>query len=129
MWRKISPWESSNHWAINIWKIFLTFTFITFTRIWFRSESMQGASDMIYQIAYRFGWAEVPAMLLAYQSAFGIMLIGFTLHWLSGSFKEKAMNLFIATPVYLQAVLSSLVVFLIYQSISADLQPFIYFRF
>ncbi len=129
MWRKISPWESSNHWAINIWKIFLTFTFITFTRIWFRSESMQDASDMIYQIAYSFGWAEIPAMLMAYHTAFGIMLLGFTLHWLSGSLKEKAMNLFIATPVYLQAVLSTLVVFIIYQSISASLQPFIYFRF
>ena len=129
MWRKISPWESSNHWAINIWKIFLTFTFITFTRIWFRSESLQGASDMIYQIAWRFGWAEIPVMLIAYHNTFAIMFLGFTLHWLSGSFKEKAMNLFIATPVYLQAVLSTLVVFIIYQSISASLQPFIYFRF
>jgi D-alanyl-lipoteichoic acid acyltransferase DltB (MBOAT superfamily) len=129
MWRKISPWESSNHWAINIWKILLTFTFITFTRIWFRSETMQGATDMIYQIAYRFGWAEIPAMLLAYHKTLAIMLLGFTLHWLSGSFKEKAMNRFIATPVYLQAVLSTLVVFIIYQSVSAGLQPFIYFRF
>jgi alginate O-acetyltransferase complex protein AlgI len=129
MWRKISPWESSNHWAVNIWKIFLTFTFITFTRIWFRSESMQNASEMVYQIAYSFGWAEIPAMLLAYHTAFGIMLMGFTLHWLSGSLKERAMNLFIATPVYLQAVLSTLVVFIIYQSVSASLQPFIYFRF
>ena len=129
MWRMISPWESSNHWAANIWKIFLTFTFITFTRIWFRSESMQDASNMIYQIAYRFGWTEIPAMLIAYHNAFAIMLLGFTLHWLSGSFKEKVMNLFVATPVYFQAVLSTLVVFVIYQSVSASLQPFIYFRF
>ena len=129
MWRKISPWESSNHWAINLWKIFLTFTFITFTRIWFRSENMQNASDMIYQIAYRFGWAEIPVMIMAYRAAFAIMVLGFILHWLSGSLKEKAMNLFIATPVYLQAILSTLVVFIIYQSISSGLQPFIYFRF
>jgi alginate O-acetyltransferase complex protein AlgI len=129
MWRKISPWESSNHWVVNTWKIFLTFTFITFTRIWFRSESMQNASDMIYQIAYSFGWAQIPAMLTAYHAALGIMLLGFTLHWLSGSLKERAMNLFIATPVYLQAILSTLVVFIIYQSVSASLQPFIYFRF
>jgi len=128
-WRRISPWESANHWAAIIWKIFLTFTFITFTRIWFRSESMQGAADMMYQVAYRFGWAEIPAMLLAYHKAFGIMLLGFTLHWLSGSVKEKAMNLFIATPIYLQAIVSTLVVFIIYQSLSAGLQPFIYFRF
>jgi alginate O-acetyltransferase complex protein AlgI len=68
-------------------------------------------------------------MILAYRNALAIMILGFTLHWLSGSLKEKAMNLFIATPVYLQAVLSTLVVFIIYQSVSSSLQPFIYFRF
>ncbi len=129
MWRRISPWENSGHWAISAWKIFLTFTFITFTRIWFRSESMENANDMISQIAYHFGWTEIPAMVVAYHTAFGIMLLGFILHWLSGSLKEKAMNLFIATPVYLQAVLCTLVIFIIYQSVSASLQPFIYFRF
>jgi hypothetical protein len=129
MWRKISPWESSNHWAVSIWKIFLTFTFVTFTRIWFRSETMQGAADMLYQITWNFGWAEIPVMVIAYHNALAIMVLGFTLHWLSGSVKERAMNLFIDIPIYLQAVFSIAVVFVIYQSISAGLQPFIYFRF
>jgi alginate O-acetyltransferase complex protein AlgI len=128
-WRKISPWENSSHWLANGWKIFLTFTFITFTRIWFRNESLQGAADLIKQIAYHFGGALVPDMLLVYHKAFAIMAMGFLLHWLSGPFKEKVMNRFIAAPVYLQAIFSSAIVFVIYQSISSGLQPFIYFRF
>ena len=128
-WRKISPWENSSHWAADFWKIFITFNFITFTRIWFRGESMQGTTDLMNQIADNFGWSQVPAMLLSYWKVFAIMLLGFVLHWLPGSMKEKGMNWFVATPVYQKVLISALVVFIIYQSISAGLQPFIYFRF
>jgi alginate O-acetyltransferase complex protein AlgI len=128
-WRKISPWESSEHWAATFWKILITFNFITFTRIWFRGESMQGTTDLLNQIAHQFGWAQIPDMLLSYWKVFAVILLGFILHWLSGSVKSKGMNWFIATPVYLKIVFSSIVVFIIYQAVSAGLQPFIYFRF
>ena len=128
-WRKISPYENSNHWVANFWKIFITFNFITFTRIWFRSESMQGVNDLMAQVAGNFGWAQVPAMVLSYWKVFAVMLLGFILHWLPGSIKDKGMNWFIATPVYQKAIISTVVVFIIYQAVSAGLQPFIYFRF
>jgi alginate O-acetyltransferase complex protein AlgI len=128
-WRKISPWENSSLWVANFWKIFITFNFITFTRIWFRSESMQGVNDLMTQVAGNFGWAQVPVMVIAYWKVFAIMILGFVLHWLPGAFKEKWMNLFIATPVYQKVFISSFVVFVIYQSISSGLQPFIYFQF
>ena len=128
-WRKISPWEQSNHWTANFWKIFITFNFITFTRIWFRGESMQGTTDLMNQVATNFGWAQVPLMLLSYWKVFAIMTLGYVLHWLPGSLKEKGMNRFIATPVYVKVIISALVVFIIYQAVSAGLQPFIYFQF
>src|SRR5690554_2587700 len=37
-WKKISPYENSNHWMVRVWKIFSTFTFMTIARIWFRVE-------------------------------------------------------------------------------------------
>jgi D-alanyl-lipoteichoic acid acyltransferase DltB (MBOAT superfamily) len=128
-WRKISPWENTNHTAATFWKIFITFNFITFTRIWFRSESMQGTTDLMNQVAYHFGWAQLPAVLIAYWKVFAIMLSGYILHWLKSSIKDKGMTWFIATPVYLKVILTTLIVFIVYQAISADLQPFIYFRF
>jgi alginate O-acetyltransferase complex protein AlgI len=129
LWRKISPWENSGHWVANFWKIFITFNFITFTRIWFRGESVQGVNDLMTQVAGNFGWMQVPAMLLSYWKVFAIMLFGFILHWLPDALKNKGMNWFIATPVYQKAIISTLVVFIIYQAVSAGMQPFIYFRF
>ena len=128
-WRKISPWEESAHWSATLWKIFITFNFITFTRIWFRGESIQGTSDLMHQIATNFGWSQVPAMVLSYWKVFAVMVLGFVLHWLPTAFKEKGTNWFIATPLYQKAVITVVVVFVIYQAISAGLQPFIYFRF
>jgi D-alanyl-lipoteichoic acid acyltransferase DltB (MBOAT superfamily) len=128
-WRKISPWEKSNHWAADFWKIFITFNFITFTRIWFRGESMQGTNDLMQQIAGNFGWAQVPVMFLSYWKVFAIMILGYVLHWLPYSIKDKGTNWFVATPLYQKAIISTIVVFVIYQSVSAGLQPFIYFRF
>lgn len=128
-WRKISPWENSSHWAANCWKIFITFNFITFTRIWFRGESIQGTADLMNQVAGNFGMAQVPSMLLSYWKVFAIMLLGFVLHWLPGTLKDKGMNWFVATPVYQKVIISIIVVFIIYQAVSAGLQPFIYFRF
>jgi hypothetical protein len=81
------------------------------------------------QITGNFGWAQVPAMVLSYWKVFAIMTLGFVLHWLPGSLKDRGMNWFVATPVYQKVILSTLVVFIIYQSVSAGLQPFIYFRF
>jgi D-alanyl-lipoteichoic acid acyltransferase DltB (MBOAT superfamily) len=128
-WRKISPWEESTHWTATFWKIFITFNFITFTRIWFRGESMQGTNDLMHQIAANFGWAQVPAMMLSYWKVFAVMILGFVLHWLPAAFKEKWMNWFVATPIYQKVLISVVMVFVIYQAISAGLQPFIYFRF
>jgi hypothetical protein len=90
---------------------------------------MQGISDLLGQIASNFGWEQVPAMIMAYHKVFLVIILGFVLHWLPGAFKTNWTNRFIASPVYVKALISTLVVFVVYQSLSADLQPFIYFRF
>ena len=45
------------------------------------------------------------------------------------SWKEKIKDWFIATPLWVKAVISAVVVIIVYQSISSDMQPFIYFQF
>jgi alginate O-acetyltransferase complex protein AlgI len=128
-WRKISPYENSNFWIANFWKIFITFNFITFTRIWFRGESMQGTSELISQVAHKFGWALVPEIAQSYWKVLAIMAVGFIVHWLPEKVKIIYRDWFIARPIYQKIIISVVVVFTIYQSVSAGLQPFIYFRF
>ncbi len=128
-WRKISPYENSRHWLVNAWKIFFTFSFITFTRIWFRGESMQGTYELLQQITGHFGWTMVPAMIVSYWKVFVIMIVAMVIHWLPDTLKVRYRDWFIERPLYQQIGISVLVVFIIYQSVSAGLQPFIYFQF
>jgi hypothetical protein len=57
------------------------------------------------------------------------MLIGFITHWLSYEFKERWKNRFIESHFLIQAAICIAVIFIIYQSVSSELQPFIYFQF
>lgn len=128
-WRRISPFAESRHWLVRFYGIFLTFNFITFTRIWFRSESMEVANNMMFQIVNDFTWSLIPTMIFEYKWVFGLILIGYIIHWLSTNVKAWYENLFIHSPVYVKGLLVVLIVFLIYQARTAELQPFIYFQF
>ncbi|MBA7572717.1 Peptidoglycan O-acetyltransferase [subsurface metagenome] len=128
-WRKISPYENSTHWLANTWKIFFTFTFITFTRIWFRGESMQGTYELLTQVSSNFAWPLVPSMIVSYWKVLIMMAFGLVVHWLPESVKVKYRNWFIDRPLYQKLGIAVVVIFVIYQSVSAGLQPFIYFQF
>ncbi len=128
-WRKISPWEQRSNWLVNIWKIAVTFSFITFTRVFFRSASMDVVRGMLHQIGTDLKLSMIPEVLVAYKWVFLVMLFGFVTHWLSYDLKDRAKNWFIASPIWVKAAISAVVVIIVYQSVSADMQPFIYFQF
>jgi alginate O-acetyltransferase complex protein AlgI len=129
LWKNISPYEKSKHWAVRFWKIFNTFVFITFTRIWFRSESMEKANQLIHQVLHEFNLRIIPEVLWSYRLVFGVMALGYFTHWVPERWKLNLLNAFIRTPLWAKILISVLVIFVIYQSWSADLQPFIYFQF
>jgi alginate O-acetyltransferase complex protein AlgI len=67
--------------------------------------------------------------LWSYRLVFGIMALGYFTHWVPERWKQALINGFIRTPLWAKAVITVLVIFIIYQSWSAELQPFIYFQF
>jgi len=129
LWRRVSPYEKSTHWGVRFWKIFNTFLFITFTRIWFRGESMEKARQMIQQIFGEFQWAVVPQVLWSYRLVFAVMALGYAMHWVPERWKRGLLEAFTRTPLWAKILITVVMVFIIYQSWSADLQPFIYFQF
>jgi D-alanyl-lipoteichoic acid acyltransferase DltB (MBOAT superfamily) len=128
-WRKISPWEKSTHRLAVVWKIAITFTFITFTRVFFRSESMEVVNGMLHQIFSPTALSLIPEILVSYKWPLLVMLIGFVFHWLPYSLKDRYRNWYIRQHFVAQAAIFALVVFVVYQSISSDMQAFIYFQF
>ncbi len=115
--------------AGNFLSIFFTFHIVTFAWIFFRAQNMHKAKQMISQIFTKFNFELIPQIIASYQEIFGIILLGFILHWLPDSFKEKYRGWFIKTPLIIKIIIVILVVFIIYQVKEAAIQPFIYFKF
>jgi D-alanyl-lipoteichoic acid acyltransferase DltB (MBOAT superfamily) len=128
-WKRISPYEKSRHWLVHLWKVFLTFNFITFTRIWFRSESMEGANQLIRQVWNNFSLNLAPEIISGFRPVFAIMLAGYIIHWLPSGFKFRYRDWFIQSPLPAKICITCLVIVAIYQVWTAKLQPFIYFQF
>lgn len=128
-WKKISPYEYRDDVVTNVWKISITFFFITFTRIFFRSPDMQTVNDFFYQIFHHFGAAHAINFFLAFKKVWLVIILGYVSHWLPDNFKHNLMERFIEANLGVKALIATGVVLIIYQSVSADLQPFIYFQF
>lgn len=129
MWKKISPYENSRHFLVNLWKIFLTFNFITFTRIWFRADDMDRVKAMLFQLSHNFDFSVAPQVLMSYKLIFVIMLFGYITHWWPSKWKDNYMNWFIRIPHWAKVIIVAILIFIIYQAQTTDLQPFIYFQF
>ncbi|MFZ6052093.1 MBOAT family O-acyltransferase [Halocola ammonii] len=145
LWRKISPWESKNNLLKRFWAIFLTFNFITFTRIWFRSgsnntweamreghnilEELLTANEMLNRILFSFDGQIAWKFLTEFWEVMLVMVLGFVIHWLPSTWKAFYRKTFVKTPIPLQIGISFVVVFVLYQVMSAGMKPFIYFQF
>lgn len=138
--RKKSGREQRFAWAGRAWAVAQTFTFITFTRLFFRSgsnldpatanrQAWQTASSMITQIGSAWGGVNVWDVACAYKNVFSLFVIGMIIHWLPERWKRCYRLRFALLPLPLMAVCVALVVFVVYQFITSDLQAFIYFQF
>lgn len=124
----------------DITAIALTFTFITFTRLFFRSGSnldpatqnevaWRTARQMMGQIVGAWNSAIIPDFLNEYRVVVILFILGMIIHWLPTHFKRWYRIQFALMPLWLVAICVVAVVFIVYQFITADMQPFIYFQF
>jgi len=128
-WKRISPWENSTHWAAHAWKVAITFTFISFTRIWFRSPDLGTAQELLHQVKSSFNLHLAGDVLWAFRSVFAVMTLGLVVHWLPETFKQRYREGFAALPLWAMAIACVAVMALIYQTVTAEMVPFIYFQF
>jgi D-alanyl-lipoteichoic acid acyltransferase DltB (MBOAT superfamily) len=145
LWNKISPWKDKSKWYFRMWAIFLTFTFITLTRVWFRAGSNNSwaeledthdigteflsATTMLERIFMHMDFSIAPEVIAGYWKVFLVILVGMIIHWLPTAMKEKYRSTFSNLPIPAIAVACLVTIFFVYQVLSADLQPFIYFQF
>ena len=127
-------------WLSRSWAIFQTFVFITFTRLFFRSGSnldpaeanevaWNTAKNMVGQIGSAWRTDLIPKMIYEYRFVFLLFVAGMIIHWLPTRWKRWYRLNFALMPLWLMVLVVCVCVFIIYQFITADLQPFIYFQF
>ncbi|MCR5050903.1 MAG: MBOAT family protein [Paludibacteraceae bacterium] len=122
------------------WAIIQTFTFITFTRLFFRSSSnldpatankvaWETAKNMVNQIGGAWSNAIIPDFMYEYRWVVAMFVIGMIIHWLPTNWKRRYRLWFAAMPLWLMVGAVCVAILIIYQFVTADMQPFIYFQF
>jgi len=145
LWRRVSPWSDDSKWYFRAWSIFLTFSFITFTRVWFRTGSSTGWSDMDMKHDISEEFADALIMLRriftgmdlsvlsrvvsAYWEFCAVFVAGLIIHWLPEHVKQAYRNRFASLPYWAMTLAGFVTVVLVYQVLVAGTRPFIYFQF
>lgn len=122
------------------WAILQTFTFITFTRLFFRSSSnldpatanevaWATAKNMVNQIGGAWNNAIIPDFLWEYRWVVAMFIAGMVIHWLPTNWKRRYRLWFSAMPLWAIVIAVIIAIAVIYQFVTADVQPFIYFQF
>lgn len=126
-------------WLERSWAILVTFTFITFTRLFFRAgsnlnpaEANETAWRTAQSMVARIGSAwnvDVLQVCSAYWQVFLLFFLGMVIHWLPARLKRRYRIAFSRLPLPLMCLFVVLGIFFVYQFVSAEMMPFIYFQF
>ena len=133
-------WENITQSLSKAWAIAQTFAFITFTRLFFRSSSnldpatanevaWATAKNMVNQIGGAWNNAIIPDFLWEYRWVVAMFVAGMVIHWLPTNWKRRYRLAFSAMPLWLMVIVVCVAIVVIYQFVSAEMQPFIYFQF
>ncbi|NDW12907.1 MBOAT family protein [Bacteroides sp. 214] len=126
---KKKAYEDETYGSHRFWNTFLTFHFVCFCWIFFRNVHFQGSIDMISQICTNFQPQLFEQLLEGYWKVFLLMCIGFFLHFVPASWEKTASTIVVELPFLWKAALVLIVIFLVIQVKSSEIQPFIYFQF
>lgn len=106
-----------------------TFHLVAFCWIFFRAANFEQALEVIQQIGNAFHPELFPTIILSYPEVFVAIAIGYILHMSPKWVDDKVELIIIKTPLLVQSLLLALVIWVTFQTLSANVQPFIYFQF
>jgi alginate O-acetyltransferase complex protein AlgI len=118
---------------IPLWKKlaggFVTFHFVCFAWIFFRAENMDAVKIILQNIFLKSDFSIFPKFITEYFGIIILIAIAMIIHWLPSQWKEWYRGKFILTPFLVKMIITLLIILLIYQFRTSDIQPFIYFQF
>jgi D-alanyl-lipoteichoic acid acyltransferase DltB (MBOAT superfamily) len=109
--------------------VLFTFHFVCFCWIFFRADNMQIAGSVISQIALHFTPSIFRKFITGYENVLLVMLLGYVLHFMPKNLEVQAQNWTYRMPLAAKVAMMAVVVVIVVQVKSSDIQPCIYFQF
>ncbi|MDX9924788.1 MAG: MBOAT family O-acyltransferase [Ignavibacteriaceae bacterium] len=116
-------------WYLKLLGVIITFHIWTFSLLFFRPSSLDISKDILNQIFNYFKPEVFTQFIGGFTLVFTLMILGYLSHYIPDRWVARMEQWIGDTPVYGQAVLLTLVIWIAYQFKSAGIQPFIYFQF
>lgn len=107
----------------------LTLHFVLFCWIPFRAGDMESVFLLVQKLSAPWPWESVGAIFFNYRLGLTLILVGYGLHFIPFSWKEKMLLPFQKISIPASVGLATLIIFAIYQFKLVESQPFIYFQF
>ena len=109
--------------------VVLTFHFVCFCWIFFRNATFEASLTMLRQILTAFHPELFAQLATGYWQVFALMAAGYLLHACPDRWQEAGSRIVARCPLPVQALLLLVVIYVVIQVKSSDIQPFIYFQF
>jgi D-alanyl-lipoteichoic acid acyltransferase DltB (MBOAT superfamily) len=114
---------------VRFFSTIVTFHFVCFSWIFFRSRDFENSLTIIKRITSSFHGSLFGHWIAEYRVIALLIVIGFLAHWQPDSWEKSYRNFLARLPLPLQSLIMALVIWILFQARSSDIQPFIYFQF
>lgn len=128
-WEKITPFKYSNNMFVKFSLMLGTLLFISYTRIFFRSQTLDNAIKMNEQLFSEWHSNYILPVTTHYSDVLILLLMGYLIHWMPENWREKIYSILYRTPIFLLIIFTCIIIILLYQLMSTQSKPFIYFQF
>ena len=115
--------------TVSIIGAIITFHMVAACWVLFRAKSFEIAGQVFTQIFTKLQPQIIGQWITSYWAVATLMLLGYVLHLTPASWSAKARDIVTKTPLFVQAIIIVIVIFIVVQIKSSDVQPFIYFQF
>ena len=109
--------------------IIITFHIVCLAWIFFRQSDFDSATAILHQIGTRFNPQLAMQWIEGYWEVAALMALGFILHFLPTRTSDWMRRMVTRMPLPVQALLIIVIIYIVIQVKSSDIQPFIYFQF
>ncbi len=109
--------------------VIVTFHFVCLCWIFFRAQDFATVTEMLSRIFQNFEGAIAIQWMSGYAFVFALIVFGYLTHFIPAKWNTLSETVLSRAPIIVQSLALVIVIWIVIQVKSAEIQPFIYFQF